>query len=299
TGPSGVTSYRCRCSLLPRRATERRALRRELPTLRGLRRLLGRLLTRVTAVRPRLRRLLLRRLLGLCLRGGRGLRGGRLRGRHRRELRRRLGLLLLLLLRRARLHGLAATERLQRGRRRGRRGRRAVQRADLLAGDLLGLAHGLGDARVRLGVEPRGNLLVLERRHLGLVVLRRLVPEHAVLAGSAELAGEALEGLAVRARDHPHLVRVALGHLRQRLQVLVGQHLRRRLAGLDRGEHLLDGLGLALSLQVPGGTFTLRAQDAGLALGLRGQDRSLLRTLCGEDLALLLAFGRLDGRLPL
>ena len=45
---------------------------------------------------------------------------------------------------------------------------------------------------------------------------------------------------------------------------------------LDRGEHLLDRLGLALRLQVAGGPLALRAQDPGLPVGLGVEDRGLL-----------------------
>src|SRR4051812_15679473 len=182
---------------------------------------------------------------------------------------------------------------------RGRR-RRGAQRRDLLARHGFRGRHGLGDLRVALRLEPAGDLFVLE---LGLVrdvvVLRRLVAEHAVVAGGTEGAGEAFEGLAVVARDHPDLVRVTLRHLRQRLQVLVGQHLRRRAAGLDRGEHLLDRLRLALRLQIPRGALTLGPQDAGLPLGLGREDGGLAGTFGGEDLALLLAFRGLDRGFPL
>ena len=68
---------------------------------------------------------------------------------------------------------------------------------------------------------------------------------------------------------------------------------------LDRGEHLLDRLGLALRLQVTRGPFTLGAQDARLPISLRVEDRGLLGALSGEDRGLLLALRGLDRRFPL
>ena len=83
--------------------------------------------------------------------------------------------------------------------------------------------------------------------------------------------GQPLEGLAELARHDPHLVRVALRDLRQRLQVLVGQQRRVGPGGVDRGERRLDRLGLALGGQVRRGPLTLGPQDPGLPLGLPPQ----------------------------
>ena len=63
--------------------------------------------------------------------------------------------------------------------------------------------------------------------------------------GARELR-QPFEGLAELARHDPHLVRVALGDLRQRLQVLVGEQGRIGFRGVDRPEGRLDRLGLAL-----------------------------------------------------
>ena len=78
------------------------------------------------------------------------------------------------------------------------------------------------------------------------------------------------------ARHDPDLVRVALGDLRQRLQVLVGEQRRVRVGGVDRAEHGLDRLGLALRGEVARGPLALGPQDARLPLGLGGEDRGLL-----------------------
>jgi hypothetical protein len=51
------------------------------------------------------------------------------------------------------------------------------------------------------------------------------------------------------------------------------------LPGLDRREHLLDRLGLALGLQVLRGALALRPQDARLPIGLGVEDRRLLGAL--------------------
>ncbi len=134
---------------------------------------------------------------------------------------------------------------------------------------------------------------------LGKVLNRgRLETEHAVLARCAQQPGEALQCRAEVAGHHPHFVGVAACHLRQRLQVLVGQHLRGGPAGLDRGERLLDGLGLPLRPQVGGGAFTLGAQNPGLPLCLSSQNHGLSGTLGGQDLGLLGALGLGDRGLP-
>ena len=79
--------------------------------------------------------------------------------------------------------------------------------------------------------------------------------------GRGERGAHALERLRELARDDPELARRAVGDLRQRLQVLVGEQLVVGVADVDRVEDRLDGLGL-----------TLGAQDGGLlvALGARG-----------------------------
>ena len=85
-------------------------------------------------------------------------------------------------------------------------------------------------------------------------------------AGGAHRPAERLadpgERLRELGRDHEHLVGLALGELRQHLQVLVGEQLAVGVAGVDRLEHRRDRLRLALG-----------AQDRGLALALGGQDR--------------------------
>ena len=126
----------------------------------------------------------------------------------------------------------------------------------------------------------------------------RLVAEHALIVLLGEGLGELLQGIAELGRDHPHRRRLALGQLRQLIQVLEGQHLRRELGSLDGGVDLLDGLRLTLCFQVAGGALTLGAQDHRLALSLGGQDGGVLLTLSREDAGLLLTLGGLDVRLP-
>lgn len=100
----------------------------------------------------------------------------------------------------------------------------------------------------------------------------------------ADGAAEALERIADLARHDPELVGVALGDLREHLEVLVGEQLLVRVSGVDRLEDHPDRLGL-----------TLGAQGRGLGLALGAQDRGLLLTLGGEDLGLPDTFGLEDG----
>ena len=170
---------------------------------------------------------------------------------------------------------------------RGRDGRRPMVGTGL-AGLRLGVGDHLGDLRVAGGVEP---VLDRARRPPPGADARRRPPADGSKRntpsspGAPSIRVKPSSALPKSRRHHPDLVGVALRHLRQRLQVLVGQQLRGRLARLDRGEHLLDRLGLALRLQVAGGPLALRAQDPGLPLGLGGEDRRLLGALGGEDLA--------------
>ena len=57
-----------------------------------------------------------------------------------------------------------------------------------------------------------------------------------------EAGADALERLGELARDDPELVRLALGELRQRQQVLVGEQLRVGVAVVDGAEDRRDGL---------------------------------------------------------
>ena len=91
---------------------------------------------------------------------------------------------------------------------------------------------------------------------------------------AAECAADAAQGVGELARDDPHLVRVALGDLRQHLEVLVGEQLLVGVAAVDRVEDLQDRPGLALGLE-----------DARLRRALGAQDLALLLALGGEDLA--------------
>ena len=93
------------------------------------------------------------------------------------------------------------------------------------------------------------------------------------------------ERLADLARHDPDLVGVALGDLRQHLEVLVGQQ---RLVGrpvVDRLEDRADRLRLALGPQDARLPVALGAQDQRLPVTLGGQDRGLLLALGGEDRA--------------
>src|SRR5204863_4259225 len=92
------------------------------------------------------------------------------------------------------------------------------------------------------------------------------------------------ERLLELARDDPELVRLALSDLRQHLQVLVREQLRVGIAGMDRLEHRLDRLRLAL-----------RRKDLRLLLPLGAQDRRLLVALRRQDLRLLDALGVENG----
>src|SRR5271156_7228059 len=153
------------------------------------------------------------------------------------------------------------------------------------------LGYRLDDRRVGLGGEPAVHVLVVVLWRRGVVDRRWLEPEHPVLARSAQLLGETLQRRVEVAGYHPHLVGIAARHLRQGLQILVGQHLRGGPAGLDRGERLLDCLGLPLRPHVGRGALTLSAQHLRLPAGLGGQDRGLLGALSRQDLCLLGTFG--------
>src|SRR3954464_10402916 len=91
------------------------------------------------------------------------------------------------------------------------------------------------------------------------------------------------------ARDHPDLVRVALGDLREHRQVLVRQQLRVRVAVVDGREDGVDRLGLTLGVQHLRLSLTLRAQDGRLLLALGGEDLRLLYALGGQDRSALVA----------
>ena len=84
-------------------------------------------------------------------------------------------------------------------------------------------------------------------------------------AGGEEALTDALESLGELARDDPELVRVTLGELRQRLQVLVRQKLGVRVALVDRVEDRLDGLGFSLRATYASGALMVLA-----SLGLTG-----------------------------
>src|SRR3954467_6763660 len=82
---------------------------------------------------------------------------------------------------------------------------------------------------------------------LRLVFLHPLVVLPVVAAPDlAEPATDVSERLRQLARDDPHLVRLALGDLRQHLEVLVREQLRIRISRVDRLEDGVDRLRLAL-----------------------------------------------------
>ena len=124
-------------------------------------------------------------------------------------------------------------------------------------------------------------------------------PRRLIAAAVAPQCGQPLECLAELARDDPHLVRVALRDLRQRLQVLVREQGRVGLGRVDRVERRLDRLRLALRGQKARGAVALGAQDARLPFRFRLQDHRLLLPLRLENLRGLLPLGGLDGRLAL
>src|SRR5699024_3579302 len=138
------------------------------------------------------------------------------------------------------------------------------------------LTAGLPGLPARLGEGLAG---IVERRLLeGVVLLRPGVdptlgaqaPGRAAAVVTAQGATDAAQGVSELARDDPHLVRVALGQLRQDLEVLVGEQPLRRLAPVDRVEDLLDGPRLPLRLEDRGLRRPLRAEDLRLLLALRG-----------------------------
>src|SRR5690606_34892418 len=89
---------------------------------------------------------------------------------------------------------------------------------------------------------------------------------------------------------------VALGDLRQRLQVLVRQQLLVGVAVVDRLEDGLDGPALALRGQDRGGLLALGREDRRLLVALGAQDRGLLLALGRQDRRLALTLGRQDRR---
>src|ERR1700756_2653116 len=135
---------------------------------------------------------------------------------------------------------------------------------------------GIGDRlrvrRLPLGRDriPGGQLL----GGAGTIHRRRLVAAGARTAG--ERPGDPAERLGELRRDDEHLVRIALGQLREHLQVLVAEQLRVRLALVDGAEHGGDRLGLALG-----------SQGRRLLVALGGEHGRLLLPLGLEDLGLL------------
>ncbi len=110
-------------------------------------------------------------------------------------------------------------------------------------------------------------------------------------AAGREALGDAGQRLGELARDHPELVRAALGDLRQRLQVLVRQELVVRVAGVDGVEHRGDGLCLTLGAEDLGLRVTLGREDGGLPLPLGLEDLGLLRALGLQDRRTTAPFG--------
>lgn len=107
----------------------------------------------------------------------------------------------------------------------------------------------------------------------------------------SEGTAEALESVTDLARHDPELIGVALGDLREHLEILVREELLVRVAGMDGLENRTDGLGLALGAQGRGLGLTLGAQDRGLLLALRGEDRGLPGSLGLKDRGTLVTVG--------
>src|SRR5690606_9950190 len=98
-----------------------------------------------------------------------------------------------------------------------------------------------------------------------------------------ESAAYALERFGELRGNDPQLVGLALGDLRQRQQVLVGEQLRVGVTIVDGLEDRRDGLRLTLRAEHCGLRLALGSQDGRLAGTLGLEDRRLLRALRGED----------------
>src|ERR1019366_1985036 len=92
--------------------------------------------------------------------------------------------------------------------------------------------------------------------------------------------GERLRGLR---RVHEDLVRLALGELRQHLQILIAQQLLVGVAGVDRREDRRNRLRLALRTQDRRLTRALGGEHGSLLAALRGEDRRLLGSLGSQN----------------
>src|SRR5436305_13861481 len=118
---------------------------------------------------------------------------------------------------------------------------------------------------------------------IGLGRWRRRPARLAGVGGSAatrrDRRAELAERLRELARDDPDLVCLSLRDLRKHLEVLVGEQLRVGVAGVDRLEHRLDRLRLALRVQPLRLTLALGPQDRALLLPLGGQALRLLHAL--------------------
>ena len=110
-------------------------------------------------------------------------------------------------------------------------------------------------------------------------------------AVAAERAAQRLQRSGHLARDHPEGVAFGLCKLRQRQQVLVGEHLGVRIVEMHGLEHRADCLRLALGAQDLALLVALGAQDAALFLALRSQDLGLAEPFGGEDGRALLPLG--------
>src|SRR5699024_2076978 len=108
---------------------------------------------------------------------------------------------------------------------------------------------------------------------------------------TAEGPGEALQGFTELTGDDEHGVRLALGHLRKCLEVLVGEQLGAGLGGVYGVEDRLNGLRLGVGGQNARLCLTLGLQNRRLALTLSIEDGGLLGALCGEDRSPAAAFG--------
>src|SRR3954452_2092906 len=93
------------------------------------------------------------------------------------------------------------------------------------------------------------------------------------------------------AGDDEHLVGLALGELREDLEVGVAQQALVGVALVDGGEDRVDRLGLAFGAQDRRRLGALGLQDRRLLLALGGEDLRLLDALGGEDRRAAVALG--------
>ena len=111
------------------------------------------------------------------------------------------------------------------------------------------------------------------------------------LAPPPHRAGQPAQRLRELRRDHPDLVRLALGELRQHLQVLVAEQLGVRVARVDRARRPCRSPSPRPRRAGSPPLGALRLEHRGLLLALGGQDLRLLDALGGEDRRAAVALG--------